>query len=311
MKSSAASADVADLPVLKVLARARAEGRMPHAVLLTGADGAILARAAEQLAAMHLGVADPIADPDCRVLRPAGLSRIINIDTAQEVVAALNLTSVSDRRVVIIHEPDRLNHPAANCLLKTLEEPPRGTLIVLQTINYYSVLPTVISRCMRFHVAGDSLAIADPSWQDWLREMERLLTRMVKGPASPQSRISEVFIPLYALSARFETLLELFVEEALEKAPPPPVSDDDKEGVEKAHEATISRGIRARMLVSVEEKLRLIGRAHPGCALQVAEAVGHLESARRRMELNYQVLAAFEQFLLRTLRTFALRPRDA
>jgi hypothetical protein len=39
--------------------------------------------------------------------------------------------------------------------------------------------------------------------------------------------------------------------------------------------------------------------------------VGHLEDARRRMELNYQVLAAFEQFLLRTLRAFALRPRDA
>ena len=75
MKSSAASADVADLPVLKVLARARAEGRMPHAVLLTGNDGAVLARAAEQLAAMHLGEADPLVHPDCRVLRPAKKSR--------------------------------------------------------------------------------------------------------------------------------------------------------------------------------------------------------------------------------------------
>ena len=311
MKSSAASADVADLPVLKVLARARAEGRMPHAVLLTGADGAVLARAAEQLAAMHLGEADPLAHPDCRVLRPAGLSRIINVEAAHEVVAMLGLSSISERRAVIIHEPDRLNSHASNCLLKTLEEPPPGTLIVLQTANYYAVLPTILSRCMRFHVSGDAPALADASWQDWLREMERLLTRMVKGPASPQARVSEVFIPLYALCASFEVLLELFVEEALEAAPPPPVSDDDQEGVEKAYEATIARGIRARMLVSVEEKLRLVGRAHPGCAGQVAEAVGHLEAARRRMELNYQVLAAFEQFLLRTLRTFALRPRDA
>ena len=55
MKSPAASANLSDLPVLKVLARARAEGRMPHAVLLTGADGTVLARAAEQLAALHLG----------------------------------------------------------------------------------------------------------------------------------------------------------------------------------------------------------------------------------------------------------------
>ena len=311
MKSPAASADLADLPVLKVLARARAEGRMPHAVLLTGADGSVLARAAEQLAAMHLGDPAPLAHPDCRVLRPAGLSRIINVETAQEVVAMLGLSSVTERRVVIIHEPDRLNSSASNCLLKTLEEPPPGTLIILQTANYYAVLPTILSRCMRFHIAGEAPALADASWNDWLREMDKLLTRMVKGPASPNARVSEVFIPLYALCARFEVLLDLFVEEALKDAPPPPVSDDDQEAVDKAHEATIARGIRARMLVSVEEKLRLIGRSHPDCAEQVAMAVGFLEDARRRMELNYQVVAAFEQFLLRTLRAFALRPRSA
>jgi hypothetical protein len=141
--------------------------------------------------------------------------------------------------------------------------------------------------------------------------MERLLTRMVKGPASPNARVSEVFIPLYALCARFEVLLELFVDEALESAPPPPPSDDDKDDVVKAHTATIAKGVRARMLVSVEEKLRLIGRTHPGFAEQVALTVVYLEDARHRMELNYQVVAAFEQFLLRTLRAFALRPRTA
>ena len=311
MKSSAASADVADLPVLKVLARARAEGRMPHAVLLTGNDGAVLARAAERLAAMHLGEADPLAHPDCRVLRPAKKSRRIVIENVLEVVAALRLSSLTPRRVVIVNEPDRFLSESANAFLKTLEEPPPGTLIVLQTTHYYRVLPTILSRCLRFHVGGEAPVIADPSWQDWLREMERLLTRMVKGPASPQARVSEVFIPLYALCARFEVLLELFVEEALEAAPPPPPTDDDEDDAEVAYEESVRRGVRARMLVSVEEKLRLVGRANPGCALQVAEAISHLEDARRRMELNYQVLAAFEQFLLRTLRTFALRPRDA
>jgi len=311
MKSSAASADVADLPVLKVLARARAEGRMPHAVLLTGNDGAVLARAAEQLAAMHLGEADPLAHPDCRVLRPAKKSRRIVIENVLEVVAALRLSSLTPRRVVIVNEPDRFLSESANAFLKTLEEPPPGTLIVLQTTHYYRVLPTILSRCLRFHVGGEAPVIADPSWQDWLREMERLLTRMVKGPASPQARVSEVFIPLYALCARFEVLLELFVEEALEAAPPPPPTDEDEDDAEVAYEESVRRGVRARMLVSVEEKLRLVGRAHPGCAGQVAEAVSHLEDARRRMELNYQVLAAFEQFLLRTLRSFALRPRDA
>ena len=311
MKSSAASADVADLPVLKVLARARAEGRMPHAVLLTGNDGAVLARAAEQLAAMHLGEADPLAHPDCRVLRPAKKSRRIVIENVLEVVAALRLSSLTPRRVVIVNEPDRFLSESANAFLKTLEEPPPGTLIVLQTTHYYRVLPTILSRCLRFHVGGEAPVIADPSWQDWLREMERLLTRMVKGPASPQARVSEVFIPLYALCARFEVLLELFVEEALEAAPPPPPTDEDEDDAEVAYEESVRRGVRAQMLVSVEEKLRLIGRTHPGCAEQVALSVGYLEDARHRMELNYQVVAAFEQFLLRTLRAFALRPRAA
>lgn len=311
MKSPAASADIADLPVLKVLARARAEGRMPHAVLLTGADGGVLARAAEQLAAMHLGEADPLAHPDCRVLRPAKKSRRIVIENVTEVVAALRLSSLTPRRIVIVNEPDRFLSESANAFLKTLEEPPPGTLIILQTTHYYRVLPTILSRCLRFHVGGEAPVIADSSWQDWLREMERLLARMVKGPASPQARVSEVFIPLYALCARFEVLLELFVEEALEAAPPPPPTDEDEDDAEEAYEESVRRGVRARMLVSVEEKLRLVGRAHPGCAAQVAEAIGHLEDARRRMELNYQVLASFEQFLLRTLRTFALRPREA
>ena len=311
MKSPAASANLSDLPVLKVLARARAEGRMPHAVLLTGADGTVLARAAEQLAALHLGEADPLSHPDCRVLRPAKKSRRITIDNTLEVVAALRLSSLSPHRVVIVNEPDRFQPDSANAFLKTLEEPPPGTLIILQTTNYYRVLPTILSRCLRFHVAGDAPVLADPSWSDWLREMEKLLARMVKGPASPTARVSEVFIPLYALCARLEVLLELFVDEALKAAPPPPPTDEDEDGAELAYEESVRRGVRARMLVSVEEKLRLIGRTHPGCAEQVALSVGYLEDARHRMELNYQVVAAFEQFLLRTLRAFALRPRAA
>ena len=99
MKSSAASADVLELPVLKVLARARAEGRMPHAVLLTGNDGAVLARAAEQLAAMHLGEADPLAHSDCRVLRPAKKSRRIVIENTLEAVSYTHLTLPTNREV--------------------------------------------------------------------------------------------------------------------------------------------------------------------------------------------------------------------
>lgn len=307
MKSIAASSDLDALPAMKVLMRARAEGRLPHAVLLTGPDSALLQRVAERLAAVHLEVEDPLAHPDCRVLRPAKKSRRIPVDDVIEVVQDLHLTSLTSRRVVVIHEPDRFGTDAANAFLKTLEEPPAGTFIVLQTTNYYAVMATVLSRCLRFHVGGKAPELGDAAWADWLRAFDELMGRLA-GDTVASGKPTQIVIPMYALCARFEVLLELFVEEALEAAPPPPPSDQDDKETEDAYEESIRRGIRTRMLVALEERLRLVGRAHPARGLQVAAAVGFLEQARVRLELNYQVVAALEGFFLRTLRTFADRP---
>ena len=122
MKSAAALADISALPALKVLLRARAEGRMPHAVLLTGQDAEVLNRASEWLAAQHLETDEAVTHSDCRVLRPSKKSRRISIDNTLEVVGDLRLSSFSGRRVVIVHEPDRFMAEAANAFLKTLEE---------------------------------------------------------------------------------------------------------------------------------------------------------------------------------------------
>jgi DNA polymerase-3 subunit delta' len=307
MKSAAASSDLESLPALKVLLRARAEGRMPHAVLLTGPNPELLQKVADRLASIHLEVVDPIAHADCRVLRPSKKSRRINVENTLEVVTDLRLTSVSARRVVIVHEPDRFESIAANAFLKTLEEPPAGTLIILQTTNYYRVLPTILSRCLRFHVGGATPELTDAAWADWLREFDKLMGRLA-GAGTSTGRSTEVVMPLYALCARFEVLLELFVEEALKAAPSPPPTDQDEDDAEIAYEDSIRRGIRTRMLAALEERLRLVGRAHPSCGLQVAEAVDLLEQARIRLELNYQIISALEGFFLRTLRVFAARP---
>lgn len=292
--------------------RARAEGRMPHAVLLTGLDEALLERAVEKLAAVHLGEPNPLSHSDCRVLRPAKKSRRINVESTLEIVSAMHLTSATSRRVVIVHEPDRFQSEAANAFLKSLEEPPPGTLIILQTTRYYGVMSTVLSRCLRFNLGGEAPVIQDPSWLDWLREFDRLVARMINGPSSPSSRVTEVFMPLYALCARFEVLLELFLEEELEKHPAPASDDpEDQKDVTLAHEESVRRRVRARMLVSLQERLRLTGRSHPDYGPQIAQAVELLETARARMELNYQSVAALEQFLLRTLRVFSDRRRAA
>lgn len=51
-------------------------------------------------------------------------------------------------RVIIIAEADNLTLEASNCLLKTLEDPPDGVVIVLLTINAGNLLSTVVSRCL-------------------------------------------------------------------------------------------------------------------------------------------------------------------
>ena len=51
------------------------------------------------------------------------------------------------RRIAIVHDADHLNEEGANCLLKTLEEPPRGALMILIGTSEQKQLPTIRSRC--------------------------------------------------------------------------------------------------------------------------------------------------------------------
>lgn len=53
----------------------------------------------------------------------------------------------SDHKIIIIEEAEKLTIEAQNALLKTLEEPPNATILILTTKNYDLLLPTIISRC--------------------------------------------------------------------------------------------------------------------------------------------------------------------
>jgi DNA polymerase-3 subunit delta' len=56
-------------------------------------------------------------------------------------------------KIVILNDAENMNLQAANSFLKTLEEPPSKTLIILIASNPYQLLPTIVSRCqgIRFH----------------------------------------------------------------------------------------------------------------------------------------------------------------
>ncbi len=77
-------------------------------------------------------------------------SRQVRIDEVRALIDWSHKTSARGRgKVVVLHPADALNVQSASALLKTLEEPPAGTRLVLTTADPAHLLPTVCSRCQR------------------------------------------------------------------------------------------------------------------------------------------------------------------
>jgi DNA polymerase-3 subunit delta' len=84
--------------------------------------------------------------PDVHLIAPDGSS--IKIEAIREVQHAISLSAVEGRyRVVILDDFDRATTSASNALLKTLEEPPGGVVLLLVATRPESLLPTIVSRC--------------------------------------------------------------------------------------------------------------------------------------------------------------------
>lgn len=78
---------------------------------------------------------------------PIGEDNSSEPGTVRWLIDRLSQKSVSGRQFVIIERGDVLRNDAQNAILKTIEEPPRGTTIIITTSNRSSLLPTILSRC--------------------------------------------------------------------------------------------------------------------------------------------------------------------
>jgi DNA polymerase-3 subunit delta' len=99
--------------------------------------------------------------PDLMRVTPLEESRQIRIEQLRELAADLALTSHGGGwRVAILSPADSLNRFAANALLKTLEEPPARTLLMLVATEPSRLPATVLSRCQRLILRAPQRAAA-------------------------------------------------------------------------------------------------------------------------------------------------------
>ena len=86
--------------------------------------------------------------PECLFLRPQSKSRQITVEAMRQFEYDINLAATPGLlKIGIIVEAECLGEEAQNAFLKTLEEPPPNTLLLLLTVNSRKLLPTIRSRC--------------------------------------------------------------------------------------------------------------------------------------------------------------------
>jgi DNA polymerase-3 subunit delta' len=189
------------------LRRAYEQNRLAHAYLITGVPGSGKEALAAELASLVNGTATndifSVKAREIFIARPESKSRRISIDQIRELEHALQMRAANSRRkVAIIPDADRLGDAAANAFLKTLEEPPKDSLLLLLSALPEALPETILSRCIAIPLASDGEARSR-------REEEKLVKLLQQ--ASRQTNWNVQFA--YRLVQEFQQLLRALREE--------------------------------------------------------------------------------------------------
>ena len=150
-----------------LLRRAHDQNRLGHAYLISGPAGSGKKEVAAELASTVNGTdAGDVFSSKAReifVAEPESKSRRILIEQIRELEHGLQMRAADGcRKVAIIAEADRLQPQAANAFLKTLEEPPANSLLLLLSALPEALPDTIVSRCISIPLTADGEEIELP-----------------------------------------------------------------------------------------------------------------------------------------------------
>jgi DNA polymerase-3 subunit delta' len=181
---------------VQLLQRSLARGRLGHAYLFSGDQIEELESLARTLA-KTLNCQNPVKQngeavdccdacqscvkinndvhADIHWVRPESRSRVVTIDQVRELMREIQLKPTEARfKVAVLVGADRLNVQAANAFLKTLEEPPANSVLVLLSTEPSRILETILSRCLRVNFSGGVRRDLTSAETEWLEKFSSL-----------------------------------------------------------------------------------------------------------------------------------------
>ena len=325
----------------ELVAAAHERERLAHAFLVTGPKGSGKEELVARMGDLLNGEKDDEADlwgeqveketPELseqegeflRVVRPRSKSRRISVDEIRDLEKMMNQSSPSGTwKIGVIVDADRMGESAENAFLKTLEEPPGESLLLLLSSEPEKLLDTIWSRCVH-------LSLAPRPDGDRPKEVQRVLSMLEevtgRGIGQMESGLA-VKAGLEELLRERKTVIEKEYEQSFkeERAKYQKVVDakwlDDREKTYLAQASADYLGERASMIETIQAWVGDLVRVKAGgkglefpeyremMAVAVAEEnieillrrVAEIGELRRLLETNVVESLALEVLLLRT-----------
>lgn len=308
---------------LDYLRRAYGADRLGHAYLLVGGEPA--QTLAWQLAALVVNASPnaTAAHPDVHTVEPESRSRRILVEQMRALEGSLRLraSTAGGRKVGIIREADRLAVQASNAFLKTLEEPPASSLLLLVTAQPESLMETILSRCIKVVVQ------APPGFTPARTVEESTLLTLLEDYRASEGQTGASAAPVaasYCLLREFMVLLGAVrnrlqgeADSALEREDDQYAKTTDgtwlaeREGYHKAMTEARYVAERARLVETLArwwgDRLRRSTASspadmHPAQAPDFLRRLSSLDQLRENLDRNIQEALALEVAFLEVFR---------
>lgn len=249
--------------------------------LLVGNDVDTLQHSAERIACSVLNFNNLENCVDLFTVMPSGAMRQISVDDIRNLCRSIALSpKMSDKKCAIICDVDRMNTAAANAFLKTLEEPPLDTVIILTTTKSNNVLPTIVSRCLMVRIPFFLTHSYDAVVKDWISEYTAWLDENIhRGCDDNNHRVIRMYRLLTSLESIFFKSVDEYVRNGNSESEAKRIVSEWLFGV-------MINGIRDFFEKDIE---------NIGCFYKIAE---RLDAKYRLFSLNIGFIICAESFLI-------------